>query len=95
MKGSRGLSRQQTGTDGWCKQRDGNLKKEPKLIRKIQKTLTEMKSAFYGFNSRLESIYELQDISVKFLNTTKQREKRLKTNNNKINIQGLWANGVT
>ena len=54
-----------------------------------------MKSAFYGFNSRLESIYELQDISVKFLNTTKQREKRLKTNNNKINIQGLWANGVT
>ena len=53
-----------------------------------------MKSAFYGFNSRLESIYELQDISVKFLNTTKQREKRLKTNN-KINIQGLWANGVT
>lgn len=34
-----------------------------------------MKSAFDGFNSRLESIYELQDISIKFLNTTKQREK--------------------
>lgn len=53
-----------------------------------------MESAFDGFNSRLESIYELQDISIKFLNTTKQREKRLKTNN-KNNIQGMWDNGVT
>ena len=71
------------------------LRKDQNEILQTKNTLTEMKSAFYGFNSRLESIYELQDISVKFLNTTKQREKRPKTNNNKINIQGLWANGVT
>lgn len=54
-----------------------------------------MKSAFDGFNSRLESNYQLQAISIKFLNITKQREKRLKTNNNQNNIQGLWDNGVT
>lgn len=54
-----------------------------------------MKSAFDGFNSRLKSNYELQDRSIKFLNITKQREKRLKTNNHKNNIQGLWDNGVT
>lgn len=35
-----------------------------------------MKTAFDGFNSRLKSNYELQDISIKFLNITKQREKR-------------------
>lgn len=53
-----------------------------------------MKTAFDGFNSRLKSNYELQDISIKFLNITKQREKR-QNKQPQNNIQGLWDNGVT
>lgn len=52
-----------------------------------------MKTAFDGFNSRLKSNYELQDIITNSWNITKQREKD-KTNNHKNN-QGLWDNGVT
>ena len=41
-----------------------------------------------------EGISELEAISIESLNTTKQREQRLKTKN-KNNNQGLCDNGVT
>ena len=54
----------------------------------IKNTITEMKNAFDGFISRLntaeERISELQDLSIESLKTKQQREQRLKRKIQKI-----------
>ena len=75
------------------------LRKNQKEMREIKHTARDMKDAFDGLISRLdtteERISELQDISVETCKLEEQREQGPK--NIEQNIPGLWDNykGVT
>lgn len=57
------------------------LRKNPKEIREIRNTVTEIKNAFDGLISKLdmaeEGSSELEDIAIETSNTENQREQRL------------------
>lgn len=90
------IDKQYGRIDGLCKQRSGNPKKESKRNARDKNktsqpnknpTVTKLKNAFDVLINRLdvtqERISELEDISIGFLKTEKQRETRLKTNKNR------------
>ena len=52
------MDKEYARTDGPWKQRDGNIKKEPKSHVKDQKQFMEMKNAFDGLISRLDMAKE-------------------------------------
>ena len=80
--------RQGTRTDGQCKQRGENAKKEPKRKARDQKRFSEMKNVFDELICKLNEFYSqietgerisvLKRISTETSRTEKQREQRLK-----------------
>ena len=91
---SNGLSRQQARTDGWCEQRDGNPKEEPKRNTRDKKHCTETKSAFGKLINRLgeKTISDLEDVWMDTLKTEKQGRQKWKKNFQELWHSYTWCN---
>ena len=67
-----------------------NIRQYQTEIKELNNTTTKLKSSIEGFNKRLVegSIGELKDMTVEFIQSEEQKEKRIKKS--KDNLRDLW-----